>query len=173
MNKTLKLKDETHKGLEELKSKFGFSSFDETIKKMIHAFNNYEPLKDKNEIKNFEEVVLKSYKKTENRIESIFKRLSYFEKTYLFKLDDINDNISDSKKELYNLISSPSNGKSSDILESKESIISDDNKTELEELNLKYARSLNLIKAKLQKTGGVFSNTYQINLSDDEYNNLF
>lgn len=175
MEKTqIQVKSETLESLKILKRSLNISTYDEVIEALVRqSYSGEKSEKISNE--ELLNVVEKNDRKSLKRIEALHTRIGYFEKDYFLKIDHIYDEVS--KRSAQN-VSVPSVSS----IEEKKNVLFDENSyrqkiedleqshEELENVNEKLFKKINLIKNNISKKTGVFASGYDLGLSEEEFN---
>lgn len=174
--KIIKVKIDTLNALQGLKVNYKITSYDEVISELIRMSYSKEQI-ERNTIDDLMFNLKNGDKKILNRIEALHTRIGYFEKDYFLKIDDIFDAVEERKN-------NSGEKKETKKIEEKSNVI-DEKKyrkqiedlelshQELEQINAEINRKINLINSKIVKKTGVFASGYEMNLSEEEYNNIF
>lgn len=172
----IKVKKDTLESLKVLKVSFDISSYDELISELIRLSHS----KERFEKFSIDDIILSQKKIEKNilrRVESLHTRIGYYEKDYFLKIGDISDKIDDisiDKKSIKPIDKNEKNIDTSD--EKKYRKQSEDleiSHQEIEKINEKLYKKLNLLNSKFIKKTGVFASGYELNLTTEEYQKIF
>lgn len=158
--------------LKVLKLSFGYTTYNDVLNELIAiSYTKAEVEKISNED------IIVSQKNILKRLEALHTRIGYFEKDYFLKIDDIFDAVEEMKN---------NNGEKKEPKKIEEKSNAIDEKKyrkqiedlelshqELEQINGEINRKINLINSKIVKKTGVFASGYEMNLSEEDYNNIF
>lgn len=162
--------------LKVLKLSFGYTTYNDVLNELIAI--SYTKAKVE-KISN-EDIII-SQKNILKRLEALHTRIGYFEKDHLLKIHDIFDAVDGAEKftkkptEIYSDVQRNETviDSSMEIKYKKQIKDLEDSHSQIEEINRKMNAKVNLLEEKFVKKSGVFSQGYECNLSEQEYNEIF
>lgn len=174
------LEVETIKQLKQLKSTYKVSSYESLMKILLEKTTKNEYFENISH-QEIDQNVKESYKYTIKRIEALHTRIGFYEKEYFQKIDDISKNISSNHLEISERLKLNTNHKdlekpvekNTDKSLERDLKLVEESHEILEKMNEEYSRKLSLLKSKIQKKSGVFTTGYELNLTEEEFKNLF
>lgn len=174
--KIIKVKIDTLNALQGLKVNYKITSYDEVISELIRMSYSKEQI-ERNTNDDLMFNLKNGDKKILNRIEALHTRIGYFEKDYFLKIDDISDKIDDisiDKKSIKPIDKNEKNIDTSDEKKYRKQIEDlEISHQEIEKINEKLYKKLNLLNSKFIKKTGVFASGYELNLTTEEYQKIF
>ena len=174
--KIIKVKIDTLNALQGLKVNYKISSYDEVISELIRMSYSKEQI-ERNTIDDLMFNMRNGDKKILSRIEALHTRIGYFEKDYFLKIGDISDKIDDisiDKKSIQPIDKNEKNIDTSDEKKYRKQIEDlEISHQEIEKVNEKLYKKLNLLNSKFIKKNGVFGSGYELNLTPEEYQKIF
>lgn len=182
-DKNLKISEDLHFKLTNLKKQFKFSTFDNLILYLLNEKKS--DIEEYIEVRAKEEILNKIENSIYDRVESIQKRMSKFSTLYFEKIIDTYNLHEQSTIEILKRL----NGNGLEQAESNISVSSNDSK-ELERLKSENKKllqdsldndnvvqdledKLRLIKSKYELKSGAFSSGYESKLTKSEYEEIF
>lgn len=182
-DKNLKISEDLHFKLTNLKKQFKFSTFDNLILYLLNEKKS--DIEEYIEVRAKEEILNKIENSIYDRVESIQKRMSKFSTLYFEKIIDTYNLHEQSTIEILKRL----NGNGLEQAESNISVSSNDSK-ELERLKSENKKllqdsldndnvvqdledKLRLIKSKFELKSGAFSSGYESKLTKSEYEEIF
>lgn len=170
------VKDDTLNSLKFHKTIYKISTYDEVISELIRANDSKEKI-EKISREDLLYHLTTSSKKLLGRIEALHTRIGYFEKDYFLKIDDIFDAV-EARKTKKNQQNNIDNSVAEEFKNENEKLkkqleLLNESHTEIEKINADLHKKFNFLNSKIEKKSGIFANGYEMNLSEEEYNQTF
>lgn len=170
------VKDDTLNSLKFHKTIYKISTYDEVISELIRANDSKEKI-EKISREDLLYHLSNSSKKLLSRIEALHTRIGYFEKDYFLKIYDIYDAVDERKIKKDQQRNADNSAiekyKNENEKLKKQLELQIESHAGIEEINANLNKKINLLNSKIVKKSGIFANGFEMNLSEEEYNEIF